>query len=342
MNKKCKTLGVIACMLSSILAAERGWSASPFPISDFGFRISVPAISNLQSDPLKVGSSSKGELINLPNGTTCVKIADTQSAIRNPQSAIWYCTTSVTVVADTTTADTIAADTTMPDTSPQPVTSDTVPHSAFRIMSSTTADTTVTDTTLVSVTPDTSAPDTSPQSAIRNLKSIDDPTTTIRKLIATIRLKDHDRFLSFMDPEKQCRLSLGKYWKGASEKQRKEYLKYYTEVLAAFSISGAQRYFKDIEITYGQALVADEGATVPTTIIYKNQREIHIDYRLTRYNDGWKAYDILIDNASLVDDYQKQYDEFLKKRTFDDLIRVIKDLHKIHVQDKDKKDSDEK
>ncbi|MEW5766521.1 MAG: ABC transporter substrate-binding protein [bacterium] len=340
MSKKWKTLGAVGLILGSLLAVERGWSASPFQISHPlrgypGFRIFNPAIPathevGVPSDSWEVKSLSSEEVINLPAGVTCVKIADTQSAILpgtqevGAPSAIWYCTTSVTVVADTTATDTRAVNALTPDTSSQAITSDTIPSSPI-------ADTTGADTTFVSVAPDTSPPSAIPGTQEVGAPLVDDPGTTIKKLIATIRLKDHDRFRTFMDPEKQCRLSLGKYWEKASAKQRKEYLNYYTPVLTAFSISGAQRYFKDIEINYGKAVVTDEGATVPTTIIYKNQREIHIDYRLTLYSNGWKAYDVLIDNESLIDDYRKQYEEFLKNKTFDDLIRVIKDLHKIHV-----------
>jgi phospholipid transport system substrate-binding protein len=44
-----------------------------------------------------------------------------------------------------------------------------------------------------------------------------------------------------------------------------------------------------------------------------------------RVNDSWSAYDVLIENVSLVGTYRSQFDRVIKAESFADLLRRLRE-----------------
>ena len=40
---------------------------------------------------------------------------------------------------------------------------------------------------------------------------------------------------------------------------------------------------------------------------------------------GWRAYDVVVENISLVNNYRSQFDRFLNKKSFDELLQELRD-----------------
>jgi len=40
---------------------------------------------------------------------------------------------------------------------------------------------------------------------------------------------------------------------------------------------------------------------------------------------GWRAYDVVVEGISLVNNYRSQFDRFLSKKSFDELLQELRD-----------------
>ncbi len=62
------------------------------------------------------------------------------------------------------------------------------------------------------------------------------------------------------------------------------------------------------------------------TIIYipKENTKVAIDYKLIKMGNGWKVFDIIVDDASLVDNYKYQFDSIIAKYGYPELVSRMK------------------
>jgi phospholipid transport system substrate-binding protein len=50
-----------------------------------------------------------------------------------------------------------------------------------------------------------------------------------------------------------------------------------------------------------------------------------VDYKLRRDPVGWRVYDVVVEGISLVNNYRSQFDRFLSKRSFDELLQHLRE-----------------
>lgn len=132
-----------------------------------------------------------------------------------------------------------------------------------------------------------------------------------------------------------ARLSLGKHWDTRSQEERDKFVGLLTDLLeekalfskeqsAAKSKSGG-KYF----IVYrGQKFDEKDKnrAFVRTKVVVPSENiEIELNYRLKKASSDWKIYDIIVDEASLIDNYKYQFDSIIKKHGYPDLVRRMSD-----------------
>ena len=73
----------------------------------------------------------------------------------------------------------------------------------------------------------------------------------------------------------------------------------------------------------GEAAEADQ-ATVRTKLFTKSNTEIPIDYRMLKQGDRWRAYDVVIENVSLVSNYRSQFARVIQQSNCGELIKKLK------------------
>ena len=60
-------------------------------------------------------------------------------------------------------------------------------------------------------------------------------------------------------------------------------------------------------------------------VVTAKKSEIPIEYRLHRVGDRWAAYDVLVENVSLVATYRSQFDRIIQSGGFPDLLKRLRD-----------------
>ena len=49
---------------------------------------------------------------------------------------------------------------------------------------------------------------------------------------------------------------------------------------------------------------------------------------------GWRAYDIVVEGIGLVNNYRAQFDRFLSKKSFDELLQEMSDKKKFSLAER--------
>ena len=81
----------------------------------------------------------------------------------------------------------------------------------------------------------------------------------------------------------------------------------------------------DAKIQYLKEIVDDQDVEVDTKTRLKDGSEYSVNYKLKSSPTGWRAYDVVVEGVSVVNNYRSQFDRFLSKKSFDELLQVLRE-----------------
>lgn len=129
---------------------------------------------------------------------------------------------------------------------------------------------------------------------------------------------------SLFDFAEMSRRALGQHWAPRSLTERQEFVRLFTELIARSYIGKIDRYAGE-PIAYTGEQVDGDQASVKSRVVTAKGSQIPVEYRLRRANEQWTAYDVLIENVSLVGTYRSQFDRIIKSESFPELLRRLRD-----------------
>lgn len=124
-----------------------------------------------------------------------------------------------------------------------------------------------------------------------------------------------------------CRLALDVHWQDRTDQERKEFSELMTSLLekkAIFSkeqVKGEGSPYK-IQYKKEQYLTADKTKAIVSSSINVPSEKItlEINYHLKLTDKGWRIYDVIVDEASLVENYKFQFNTIIQKYGYADLV----------------------
>ncbi|MBN1282329.1 MAG: ABC transporter substrate-binding protein, partial [Proteobacteria bacterium] len=137
------------------------------------------------------------------------------------------------------------------------------------------------------------------------------------------------------DIRELAKQSLARHWKELTPQQQDDFVKLLTDLLeekalfskeqSAAKSKGGGKYY----VVYSGHKFYDAGQTrsfVRTKVVVPSEKiDIPLHYRLKKKGEEWKIYDVIVDEASLVDNYRYQFDSIIKKHGYADLVRRMSD-----------------
>ena len=141
------------------------------------------------------------------------------------------------------------------------------------------------------------------------------------------------------DVAELCRLALDKHWQARTDGERKSFVDLMTRLLERKAIfskeqslgkKGKGDYYA--EYATSRLMPPNETRAVVNSFIHipKESLKIAIDYKLKKIDGQWKIFDVVVDDASLVNNYKYQFDKIINKDGYGDLVRrmeaKLKDL----------------
>ena len=79
------------------------------------------------------------------------------------------------------------------------------------------------------------------------------------------------------------------------------------------------------KVIYEDERVDGNYGTVTAKIITSKNEEISVEYRLKKKTDEWLVYDVSIEGVSLVNNYRTQFNNILRKSSFEDLLKRLEE-----------------
>ena len=130
--------------------------------------------------------------------------------------------------------------------------------------------------------------------------------------------------LPHFDFDTMVDLALGRYKNRISAEQKPQIIKEF-RVLLVRTYGKALLEFTDQKIIFLPTEGSVEGGdvTVMTEIEQDGGFPIPMNYRLKAGKDGWKVYDISVDDISLVTNYRSSFARQIKKNGIDGLIKTL-------------------
>ena len=134
------------------------------------------------------------------------------------------------------------------------------------------------------------------------------------------------KVLPHFDFRMMTQLAVGKAWREASQDQQKRLenafrgllVSTYTAALNQSAVANAT-----VEVKPAQVKPAQDDVTVKTMAKQSGKQPVAIDYRMKRTASGWKVYDVVVENLSLVTNYRDSFAAEIGRSGIDGLIRTI-------------------
>jgi phospholipid transport system substrate-binding protein len=171
------------------------------------------------------------------------------------------------------------------------------------------------------------AADATPDAMVKS--TVEDVLAVIKtnKDKQALRQLAEQKVLPHFDFKHMTQLAMGAAWKQANPAQqaalensfRTLLVNIYTSALS-MSSSGNQT----VEIKAGAKQDGNE-ATVKTVVKDPGKEPVAIDYHMEKTAEGWKVYDVVVENLSLVTNYRGTFATEVNRSGIDGLIKVLQD-----------------
>lgn len=126
------------------------------------------------------------------------------------------------------------------------------------------------------------------------------------------------------DFAQMAKLSLGAHWKEVSATEQDEFVKVFSDLLASTYLARIENIrAKTVKID-NQNFSNPTQAIVNTTVTHKGDK-FPINYRLVKGAQGWKVYDVVIENIGLVVNYRNEFSGIIRKEQFAGLMKRLKE-----------------
>ncbi len=132
------------------------------------------------------------------------------------------------------------------------------------------------------------------------------------------------KILPHFDFTQMTKLAVARNWASATPAQQAKLVDEFRALLVrtyAASISSVAEYkvdFKPLKLSPG-----DTDVMVNTEVSKPGAPPITIDYRMEKQATGWKVYDVLVDNVSLVTVYRNSFNSEVRKGGIDGLLQTL-------------------
>jgi phospholipid transport system substrate-binding protein len=137
------------------------------------------------------------------------------------------------------------------------------------------------------------------------------------------------KVLPHFDFVRMTRLALGRNWREAGPEQRKLLVNEFRGLLVQ-TYAATFTAYKDQVIEYRplRSQPGDTEVVVKSQIQQPGGRPITVDYRMHRLDSGWKVYDVVVGELSLVQNYRGSFETEVRKGGIDGLIKALADKNR--------------
>jgi phospholipid transport system substrate-binding protein len=171
-----------------------------------------------------------------------------------------------------------------------------------------------------------STPDTLVKSVTDDVLNVIRTTKDKRQL----REAAEQKVLPHFDFRAMTQLAVGRYWREATPAQQKSLEDAFRTLLvntytSALSVAATGK--ESVEVKPAENKGAND-AVVRTVIRAPGKQPVAADYRMANGGDGWKVYDVIVENLSLVTNYRSTFATEIQKSGIDGLVKTLENKNR--------------
>jgi phospholipid transport system substrate-binding protein len=125
------------------------------------------------------------------------------------------------------------------------------------------------------------------------------------------------------DFSEMSRATIDEHWSALTPEQREAFTRLFTSFIEDSYLDQIQGYAGQNINVLRQDLAGDH-ADVYSTITSPGEDPIDLELRFKREADGWKIYDVAVDEVSITSNYRAQFDHVLREKGFDTLMADLR------------------
>ncbi len=159
-----------------------------------------------------------------------------------------------------------------------------------------------------------------------------------KKIFNDNRLSQKDRIEKLkgiaeerFDFEEMSKRALAIRWRKLGPDQKKEFVSLFSELIENTYSDKLKRYEKEIKREAGDKIlyigehIDGPYAAVRTKIITTKGTEVPVDYRFINEKGNWRAYDVIVEGVSFINNYRSQFNEIINNGSYEELVKKLKE-----------------
>ena len=142
----------------------------------------------------------------------------------------------------------------------------------------------------------------------------------------TLRKLAEQKVLPHFDFRAMTQLAVGQHWRQANPEQQKKLEEAFRALLVntyTASMNVAATGKESVDVKPLEVKPGDSDVIVRTVMRGANRPPIPVDYRMTRTPGGWKVYDVIVENLSLVTNYRGSFASEIGRSGIDGLVKAL-------------------
>ena len=125
--------------------------------------------------------------------------------------------------------------------------------------------------------------------------------------------------------EEMAQRSMAQHWRTLTPQQQQGFVELFTDLLERSYINRIENYKAGPQgVRYPKEDINGDRAIVHTEIMSERDLPIAVDYHLLHQDGDWKAYDIVIEGVSLVNNYRMQFNTIILKDSYAGLVKQMR------------------
>jgi phospholipid transport system substrate-binding protein len=147
----------------------------------------------------------------------------------------------------------------------------------------------------------------------------------------TLRGLAEKKVLPHFDFQAMTRLAVGKSWREANPTQQQALENQFRSLLVSTyttALSQTSGSNQTVEVKPAQIKPDQTDVIVKTLVKEPGRQPVAIDYRMSKNAAGWKVYDVVVENLSLVTNYRGSFTAEISRSGIDGLIKTLETKNK--------------
>jgi len=154
---------------------------------------------------------------------------------------------------------------------------------------------------------------------------LNDPALKIQDKAAERRRMIREEVDELFDWEEFSRRALARHWRKRTDSEKKEFVPLFGKLVERTYMDKVENYSGERVLLYTGEKIEGNYGVVNVKIMTDKKEEINVDYRLKKKDDEWVVYDVSIAGVSLVNNYRVQFNNFLIRSSFEELMKRLQE-----------------